>query len=194
MKEIFIPAIHIPEKELYDEEKNLFIKVPAVDTKDVYLQLEHSLISISKWEGKWHKPFLGNGKQDKTMDEMIDYIRCMTINKVDPDVYIGLTNEMIDEVIKYISDDHTATWFSNLQLPGQSKGSNEVVTSEIIYYWMITMNIPVEFEKWHLGRLLTLIKVVNLKNQPKKKMSAKDAAAQRKAINNARRAKMHSKG
>lgn len=181
--------IIIPKNSLYDSKNNEFI-----DIKETTLQLEHSLISLKKWEQKWHKPFLGKGEEDKTYEEIIDYIKCMTINKVDDDCYKGLTKNNIIEVVDYIKNPMTATWFKDNKLIGAANNPNEIVTAEIIYYWMIALGIPSEYQKWHLNSLLTLIKVVNIKQQPSKKMAAKDAAAQRRAINAQRRAMMHSKG
>lgn len=181
--------VKIPEQELWDEQKEEFLPV----IKETYLQLEHSLISLKKWEQKWHKPFLG--KNEKTREEIIDYIRCMTLTpNVDPMVYQYMPDSVIIEVVNYIKDPMTATWFSNYNKIGAAKTSDEVITAEIIYYWMITLNVPVEFQKWHLNQLLTLIKVVNIKNGPKKKMGKKEAANHRAALNAARRAKYHSKG
>lgn len=186
MLEIFVPG-----GELFNE-KTLKMSYP----KDAKLQLEHSLISLKKWEQKYHKPFLGTSSkaEEHTDAEMYDYIRCMTINTVDDDVYDRLTTEQWLTIIKYIKDSMTATWFSDNKLVGASKNSKEVITAEIIYYWMIELGIPVEFQKWHLNQLLTLIKVVSVKRQPAKKMDTKEAAAQRQALNRARRAKYHTKG
>lgn len=183
MKEIVIPA-----SDLFDDEKEIFIHL-----KETTLQLEHSLISLKKWEERWHKPFLK--KEDKTVDEIMDYIRCMTINqsRVDPIIYQYLSMDIVNEIVSYIKDPMTATTFND-ELLGAQKSSREIVTAEIIYYWMVTYNIPVEFQKWHLNQLLTLIKVVSIKNAPKKKMGKREAAQQRAALNKARRAKYNSKG
>lgn len=185
-------TVHIPKKELFDDKNSTFIDIP-----ETTLQLEHSLISLRKWEQRWHKPFLskpGAEKDDKSAEEILDYIRCMTINNVDQNAYLGLTKYQITAIFEYIRDPMTATWFNNDNRIGAQKNSSEVVTAEIIYYWMITLNIPVEFQKWHLNSLLTLIKVVNIKNQPAKKMSAKDESAYRRKIMAERRAKYHTKG
>ena len=151
--------ITVPGLELYDEEKNEFINY-----KDQTLQLEHSLVSISKWEAKWHKPFLSD--EDKTLEEIIDYIKCMTITQnVKSDVYDRLTSDNIQTINDYIQDSMTATTFSD----DKKTGKKEIVTSEIIYYWMVTYNIPMECQKWHLNRLLTLVKVCTIKNSPDRK-------------------------
>ena len=177
--------ITIPSVELYDEYHGEFIS-----TKEQTLQLEHSLVSLSKWESKWHKPFLS--KQEKSHEETIDYIRCMTLTQnVDPNVYNYLTNENIKRVNDYIDDPMTATTFSDDK---KGKPSREIVTAEVIYYWMIALNIPDKCEKWHLNRLLTLIKVCNIKNQPAKKMSKREIMSRNAAINAARRQQMNSKG
>lgn len=176
--------ITIPSAEYFDEETNRFITVKGQD-----LQMEHSLVSVSKWESKWKKPFLG--KDPKTREETIDYIRCMTITQhVDPSVYLGLTDKNIMEVNAYIDDPMTATTFKNTN----RKTSRQIVTSEIIYYWMISLEIPMECQKWHLNRLLTLIRVCDEKNQPGKKMSRRDVLAQNRALNQARRAKSGTRG
>ena len=156
------------------------------------LMLEHSLISLSKWESKWQKPFLG--KTEKTDEETIDYVKCMTINKnVDPTVYYALTQENCKQINDYIAEPMTATTFHtrNGQKP---HGRGEIMTAEIIYYYMITFGIPFECEKWHLNRLLTLIRVCNIKNAPKQKMSKAAAAKQQRALNAQRRAKSGSRG
>lgn len=180
----------IPSASAFDEETSEFLEVK----KDVVLQLEHSLISIKKWEQIYQIPFLG--KDEKTYKQIIDYVRCMTINKVnEPDVYRMLKAEQIKQVIDYIHNPMTATWFNEQSLDGMGMGKRgEIVTSEIVYYWMVTLNIPVEFERWHLNQLIALIKVINIKNGKEKKMSKKEAAAYRSKLNQARRAKMHSKG
>lgn len=181
--------VTIPEMEIFDEDTNTFIAI----VKKTTLRLEHSLISLKKWESKWHKPFLG--KENKTPEEISDYIRCMTINQVDdPAIYKFIPANVIEQVVKYIEDPMTATWFSNSVNANLPKSRGRIVTNELIYYWMIALNIPVEFQKWHLNQLLTLIKVVNIENGPKKKMSRKEEAQQRAALNAARRAKYNSKG
>lgn len=178
--------ITIPAVEKYDEVNNLFI-----NTKEQHLQLEHSLVSISKWESKWCKPFLS--KDTMTREETIDYIKCMTLTQnVDSEVYNNITNPIIKEINAYINAPMTATWFSEDNKKGLP--SRETITNEIIYYWMITLQIPVEFQKWHLNRLLTLIKVCNIKNTPAKKLSRKELLSRNRALNEARRRAANSKG
>ena len=177
--------IIIPSTEMWDE-----VNEKIVDSKERVLQLEHSLVSLSKWESKWCKPFLS--KENKTFEETIDYIRCMTINQNIPDeVYNCLTGENIREINEYISAPMTATRFSN-DIMG--KGSREQITSELIYYWMIALNIPFECQKWHINRLLTLIRVCNIKNQPSKKMSRREIMSRNTALNAARRKKLRTNG
>ena len=177
--------ITIPAVEQWDEAKQEFIY-----TKEQTLSLEHSLVSLSKWESKWCKPFLT--KQEKTFEETLDYIKCMTLTQnVDPEVYNCLTNENIKEINEYIGAPMTATYFSDEKT---SKTSREQVTAELIYYWMIAFNIPFECQKWHLNRLLTLIKVCNIKNQPPKKRSKKDIMSRNAALNAARRKQLNTKG
>lgn len=172
--------------EGWDEEKQEF-----VEAKYYTLQLEHSLVSLSKWESKWHKSFLSNA--NKSNEEILDYVRCMTITQnVDPSIYLRLTNENFKEIQQYIENPMTATYFSEDK---NSKGtSREVITSELIYYWMIALTIPPQYEKWHLNRLLTLIRVCNIKNQPPKKRSKRDILSRNAALNAARRKQYNSKG
>lgn len=171
--------------ETWDEEKNEFIQ-PKVQI----LQLEHSLVSISKWESKWCRPFLS----DKGMnyEESIDYIKCMTLTpNVNPEVYNYLTNENIELVKDYIGAPMTATTITEEK---NKKGRGETVTSELIYYWMVALQIPFECQKWHLNRLMTLIKVCNIKNQPPKKRSKRDIMSRNAALNAARRKQLNSRG
>lgn len=176
--------IKIKTTELWDDEKEEFI-----DPKEETLKLEHSLVSLSKWESKWHKPFIT--KEQKTREETIDYIRFMTLNKnVDPDIYYCLSDADMSKINQYIDDPMTATTFS-----GKDKGtSREQITAELIYYWMIALNIPFECQKWHLNKLLTLIRVCNIKNAPPKKMGKNDLMRRNAALNAARRKQLNSKG
>ena len=177
--------ITIPAKEQWDEQKQEF-----VNTKEQTLVLEHSLVSLSKWESKWCKPFLAKG--EKTSEEAIDYVRCMTLTQnVDADIYKNLTQQNIEQVNSYIAAPMTATWFNEDK---NGKKNNEQVTSELIYYWMIALNIPFECQKWHLNRLLTLIRVCNVKNAPSKKISKRDIASQYASLNAARRNKLNTRG
>lgn len=172
-------TITVPAAEHFNNRTSEFIR-----TKETVLALEHSLVSVSKWEAKWHKPFLGKG--EKTDEEILDYIKCMTISQnVDPLVFLALTPNNIEAIRSYINDPMTATTFSDKnQKPGR-----EIITAEIIYYWMISMNIPFECRKWHLNSLLALIRTVGLKNQPKKKMSKSAAMKQQHALNASRLAR-----
>lgn len=177
--------IKVPASELWDEKSNVF-----TNTKETVLVLEHSLISISKWEAKWHKAFLG--KEEKTTEEVIDYIKCMTLTQnVDDNVYNALTNENIESINNYINDPHTATVI--YEDPNGPK-NKETITSELIYYWMVTLNIPFECQKWQLNRLLTLIRVCNIKNKPPKKMTERQIMSRNAALNAARRKRLNTKG
>ena len=178
-------TITIPATEEFDEVKGEFVY-----TKEHTLQLEHSLISISKWESKWCKPFLAKG--DKTFEETIDYIKCMTLNKnISDEVYGCLTKDNVAAINEYIGAPMTATTFSGND---RGKKNNEQITSELIYYWMIALNIPFECQKWHINRLLTLVRVCNVKNQPPKKMSKRELMNRNTALNAARRQQLNTKG
>lgn len=176
--------ITIPEGEYYDSEKNEFITI-----HEQKIRLEHSLVSISKWEAKFKKPFLT--KDPKTHEETIEYIKMMTITQnVNPLAYHFLPDSVIKEVQDYIDDPMTATRITSKPKPGH----REIITSELIYYWMTGFGIPFECEKWHLNRLLCLIEVCNAKNDKPKKMPRNEVYNNNKALNAARRAKSNSKG
>lgn len=178
-------TIVIPETEEFDPITSTF----TVHKREV-LNLEHSLVSLSKWESKWKKPFLTD--KEKTPEETIDYVRCMTVNNnVDPSVYGRLSMSAVQQINDYISDPMTATTFSEDK---NQKKNREVVTAELIYYWMVALQIPFECQKWHLNRLITLIRVCNIKNEPPKKMSKADIYRQNAALNAARRRMHGSKG
>ena len=179
-------TITVPAANFFDQVQNRFIV-----TKETTLTFEHSLISISKWESKWHKPFLNTMK--KTVEESIDYYRCMCLSKdVDPNVFYALSQNNVKTISDYIADPMTAKKFKQKD---NNKASNEIVTSDLIYFWMSNFSIPfVPCEKWHLNRLMTLIHIASIKNSPKKKMGKQEAASQRAALNAQRKAKYHTRG
>lgn len=181
--------ITIPEREYFDDEKQEFTTI-----KEQTLTLEHSLISISKWESKWKKPFLI--RANRTYAESIDYIRCMTLNSnVGDDVYRNISQAEFDKITEYIDDKMSATWFNdNGNINKRPGAKGQAVTSELIYYWMIAFNIPFECQKWHLNRLLTLIKICEIKNTPPKKMKKKDIYARNKSLNEARKRNLGTRG
>lgn len=177
--------VTIPEFEIYDSNTSTF---SVINTQK--LNLEHSLVSVSKWESKWKKPFIS--KDPKTQEESIDYVRCMTINKnVNPLIYYYIPKDVFKQIEDYIDDPMTATWINSRD---KRRPNNQIITSEIIYYWMVSYRIPFECQKWHLNRLLMLIQVCDEKNKPEKKMSKGEILRRNSALNAARRAKLHSKG
>lgn len=178
--------IRVPlSEEGWDDEKQEFV-LP----EEQVLNLEHSLISLSKWESNWCKPFYS--KKEKTTEEVIDYVKCMTLTRnVNPDVYNHLTSDNLRQIYEYIEAPMTATTFSK---PDTGKKNREIVTSELIYYWMISLNIPSEYEKWHLNRLVTLIEVCSIKNAPPKKRSKSEIMRQNAALNAARKQQLNTKG
>lgn len=179
-------TITIPATEAFDESTGEFVY-----TKEQTLLLEHSLVSISKWESKWCKPFLD--KNSKTAEETVDYVKCMTLNKgVADETYNCLTQEHFAKINEYIGAPMTATYFYTNEKG--KKGSNEQITSELIYYWMIALTIPFECQKWHLNRLLTLIRVCNIKNSPPKKMSKRDIMSRNAQLNAARKKQLNTRG
>lgn len=177
--------ITVPANELWDDVNQEFIQI-----KEQILQLEHSLISLSKWESKWCKPFLHS--TNITREEELDYIKCMTLTQnVNPFVYKCLTDENIEEIKNYINSPMTATFFPNKE---KGKAGREIITSELIYYWMVALNIPFECQKWHLNRLITLIRVCEIKNQPPKKRSKREIMSDYAALNEARKKQLNTKG
>lgn len=182
--------IVVPRSEFFDERTNEFIEV-----EQQTLQLEHSLVSISKWEAKWKKPFLA--KEQKTKEEILDYVRCMTINQnIDPNVYLGLSSSVLEQIFAYMEDSHTATIINELKNPAapKRKNSSEFITSELVYYWMVALQIPFECQKWNFNRLMTLIRICEIKNGPKQKMSKSQILSNNHELNKARRQMLHTKG
>ena len=175
----------IPGREYFDENKNEFVY-----TKPQEVTLEHSLISISKWESKWHKPFLDE-KREKTDEEFIDYVRCMSLSNIPEEAFENISERNKADILIYINDSMTATWFAEDKTPPPS---NKIITSEVIYSWMIQNEIPFECQKWHLNRLLTLIRVCSLENMPAKKMSPMSILSQNASLNKMRRAALHTRG
>ena len=184
--------IVVPASLLFNEETS-----EIYQTKETTLALEHSLVSISKWEAKWRIPFISSQK-DQTIEQKLDYIKCMTINKVDDTVYYLLTSDNIEAIKEYLADSHTATFFSDRKTGGQGlKGQNgKVITSELIYYWMTTCNLPFEVcQKWNINRLLTLIRICSEENNPNKKDIPKNEILRTNAeLNALRRKQFNSKG
>jgi len=181
--------IIVPGAEQYDPVENLFYT-----TKDTNLTLEHSLVSISKWEAKWKKPFMS--ATGMTQEELKSYVRCMTLTQnVDPLVYSALTQNNYSQILKYMEDPMTATTVNEKNIPKSGPRAGRVVTSELVYYWMTALNIPFDpCQKWHFNRLMTLIRVASIEQQPPKKMSKRDIMAQNKSLNAARKARLHSRG
>ena len=179
-------TITIPDIEAFDDESEKFVYV-----KGRTFVIEHSLVSISKWESKWKKPFITT--KEKTIEELQDYVRCMTLTQnVDEEIYKYIPVPIMNEIIEYMNDPMTATWFSDVDKHNGRNG--ETITSELIYYWMTAANIPIECQKWHLNRLMTLIRIAGEKNQPPKKMSKNDILKQNKSLNAMRRARAKSRG
>lgn len=186
--------LNVGTDERWDSEKNQFIEACPVE-----LKLEHSLLSISKWESIWKVPFLhttdNKGNDTKTTEQNISYIKCMTCNqKVPEEVYSYIGKKELKIVNDYINTEQTATWFSEYDTKSTQSGKKQIVTSELIYYWMVANQIPWEAQKWHLSRLYTLIQICSIKNQPAKKMSKTEIMNRNASLNAARKAAAQSKG
>lgn len=178
-------TIEIPSSETFDQRNGRFISI-----KGRTLKFEHSLLSISKWESKWHKSFFL--KEAKTEEESIDYIRCMCLsNDVDPATFHNLNFSIQKKIVDYIADPMTGTKLKKINHPS----SGELLTSELVYFWMTNFNIPFDpCQKWHFNRLMTLIEIASRKNTPSKKVDKREAARERAALNAQRRAKFRSRG
>jgi len=169
----------------FDDEKQEFVELGGVE-----LQLEHSLVSLSKWESEFEKPFLG--KTEKTADEALAYIRCMLLTKNPPEDFPhNLSKENMEAINEYVDRKMTATWFSEIK---PETRTSEIITSELIYYWMTVFNIPWEAQHWHLNRLFTLIRIANLKQGKPKKMSKAEIMQRNRELNAQRRAQLGTKG
>jgi hypothetical protein len=178
-------TIVVPGVEMFDEQEQEFVSID-----DVTLDLEHSLVSLSKWESKHEKPFLG--RETKEPEELLDYIKIMTLTpEVPEEVFNKLSEDNVKAINAYLEAKMTATWFS--EAPG-APSSRDVITAELIYYWMITFQIPFECETWHLNRLFTLIRVCNIKQAKPKKMSRSEMAARNRELNAQRRTQLGTKG
>lgn len=166
--------------ENYNEETEEFVR------DSVRVRLEHSLVTVSKWESIWEIPFLD--KKDKTPEQTLSYVKLMIVGgELAPEVFQKLLNNHSEQIEAFIKAPYSAT---KLRVDPNSPQSRETMTSELVYYWMISLNVPVEFQHWHFNRLITLLRVINLKNTPKEKMTL----TQRRALNESRKAKYKTKG
>jgi hypothetical protein len=178
-------VIHVSGVESFDENTQEFIAQGGT-----VLELEHSLVSLSKWESIHEKPFLG--KEPKTSEEILSYVKCMTLTeKIPREIFQKLSQENIEGIREYIEAKASATWFS--EQPGEPK-SRDVITSELIYYWMTVFNIPFECERWHLNRLFTLIRICNVKQAKPEKMSSSELARRNRELNAQRKAQLGTTG
>lgn len=179
-------TIHVEAREFFSEQTRQFIDVPELN-----LELEHSLVSLSKWEEIWEIPFLNS--DNKTPEQVVSYVKCMLLNKDVPnEVIYAFSSEQYATINEYITGKHTATTFASQP---SSRNSGEFVTAELIYYWLVALQIPFQpTETWHLNKLLTLVKIVNLKNAPQKKMSKSEIASRHRQLNAQRRAQYNTNG
>lgn len=181
--------ITIPKREVFDTETQMFYHTD----RDTTIQLEHSLISLQKWESKWHVPFLSTA--DKTTAQTIDYVRCMCLTQnVKPDVFYCIPPCSMDEISAYINNPMTATTIREPKSAPGAINKRTVITAEIIYYWMIEAGIPTEYRKWHLNQLMTLIRVINIKRTPPKKKKGREVLNEHRLINEANKMKYHTAG
>ena len=185
-------TITIPGSLFFNEADETFI-----ETTTTSIDIEHSLFAISKWESKWHLPFFGEGK--KTHEQMIDYVRCMTLTpNVDPNVYYFIPSQSFEEITSYIEDSMSSIDWAKVKTNGNQKvygkPKHDNITSELIYFWMVDSGIPFECQYWHVSKLLSLIRMCNLKRTPPKKMSKHDLLARNASLNAARRKALNTTG
>lgn len=182
--------IAIPKQEQYDEVTDLFIY-----TEERTLELEHSLYSLSLWESKWKVPFFDDAKKvgSKSGEQILDYIKCMTINRdgIPDDTYLFITPEILKQIMTYIEDPMTATTFKERNATSKNHVAHnaQFITSELIYSFMFSLNIPLECERWNLNRLMVLIRCCQENNKSPEKMSKREVADYHRALNSARRRK-----
>ncbi|MET0787433.1 MAG: hypothetical protein ABWY25_12095 [Paenisporosarcina sp.] len=177
--------IIVPGNEIYNQETEMF-----TTNQDLVLELEHSLISLSKWESIYEKPFLSSGK--KAPEEILGYVYAMLLTEnIDESVMFRLSQDNIEQINRYVESKHSATTFGNMP---ERKGRGETITSELIYYWMVAFNIPFECQFWHLNRLFALIRICNIKNSKPKKMSRNELAARNRELNEQRRRTLNTSG
>ena len=177
-------TIIVKEDEFFNQETQEF------ETRNGFnLNLEHSLVSLSKWESKFEKPFLDN--KEKSSEELLSYISCMILDDHDPSVLYAISDENFKQINNYIESKRSATTFS---VVNSKMGRSEIITSELIYFWMVTFNIPFECENWHLNRLFSLIRICNLKNSKPTKSSKNDIALRNRELNAKRKAELNSPG
>lgn len=177
--------LSVTMSESFNEVTSEFLSVDVV-----VIELEHSLVSLSKWESNFERPFIAS--RDKTPEEILWYVKAMTTTpNVPPEVFQNLSQKNVDEINAYINAKMTATWFSEGQKQRQTR---EIVTAEVIYYWMIHLGIPFECQHWHLNKLLTLIRVCNQKNAPEKKLNKQEIAERNRMLNDQRKAQLKTKG
>lgn len=195
-------VLKIPARQVWDPNREEFLYI-----RETTLRLEHSLLSLAKWESKWHIPFFSSSGS-MSREQQLDYLRCMTLDKgVDPKVYQFLTREQLNAINTYMDEPMTATWFHGEPKPNEPRDpakrprqkapprrSGTVTTAEVLYCQMFQLGISKECEKWHLNRLLTLLRVCSEAQTPPKKMSRGEAMAQQRALNAQRKAKLHTRG
>jgi hypothetical protein len=178
-------TLFIEPIELFNEETQTFQTLDGFE-----LELEHSLVSLSKWESITKVPFLS--KTDKTPEDIRLYIEAMIISPIYPPNAVGrMTQSNIDQVNAYLESSESATTFGTMP---EVKGRGETITSELIYYWMVAFNIPFECERWHLNRLFSLIRICNIKNTKPKKMTARQLAERNARLNEERKQKYQTRG
>lgn len=171
-------TITVPLAEGFSDEKQEFVVTDSFE-----LELEHSLVSLSKWESRHEKPFLS--KHEKTPEESIAYLKDMCLTENVPDeIWEKLSQKNLSDINAHINAKMTATWFNESNSKDQT---NETITAELMYYWMVGLQIPFECQYWHLNRLITLVKVCNMKNQPEKKLSKQEAMQRHRELNEQRR-------
>lgn len=170
-------TVTVPKREVYDQETGIF----HYTKEETTFQLEHSLASLQQWESIWHVPFLS--KEEKTAEQTVSYMRCMCLTPgIEDDVFYCILPKDVERIMNYMNDSMTATWFREQKGPGGKKRA-QIVTAEVIYYWMVSANIPAEYRYWHLNQLLTLIRVISEENRPKKKRSKREILEEQQSIN-----------
>lgn len=157
---------------------------------NVVLEFEHSLVSVSKWESKFIKPFLTD--DPKTAEEMLYYIECMILTKDYPsNILDALTQTNVREINEYIASPQSGTVFKETK---QYRKNPEQISAELIYYWLVAYKIPFECETWHLNRLFALIRICSIKNDTGNKKSPREQAQSNAQLNEERKRQFNTNG
>lgn len=178
-------TIHFEEMEYYDEQLNRFYTLPPK-----VVNFEYSLAAVAEWEAIWKIPLL-NTELGVDSDMFLSLAMCMSDDRELLEYYLDDTEKA--ELHKYLSDSQTATTINSSQ-NGNTTGRGKVYTAEEIYALMFMNGIPIEWESRNLNRLLVILRIISIYQNPPKKMSQQDVMKQNARLNRERKNKYKTKG